>query len=123
MHWNIEHYLNEVAVTPTIPEFQQFLKFHADVIQARGIRPYRTEWRIAAPDLSLGGSVDFVGRKGDGTYILMDWKRSKNLPVKMHKSFGRYARYCEAPTPCISSTLTVCICFAPVLQGATEPPA
>jgi ATP-dependent exoDNAse (exonuclease V) beta subunit len=92
MHWNIEHYLNDVAIAPRIPEFQQFLQFHADVIQARKIRPYRTEWRIAAPDLSLGGSVDFVGRREDGSYVLMDWKRSKNLPVKMYKSFGRYAR-------------------------------
>lgn len=89
MHSDIEQYLNNVEVTTVIPEFEQFLQFKKEVMESRGVTPYRTEWRVAAPDLSLGGSVDFVGRKADGSYVLMDWKRSKNLTKNMYSSYGK----------------------------------
>jgi ATP-dependent exoDNAse (exonuclease V) beta subunit len=89
MHANIERIFNNLEPSKTIPELEQFVHFNEDVIKARGIQPFRTEWRIAAPELSLGGSVDFVGKLSDGKYVLMDWKRSKNLPVSMYKSYGK----------------------------------
>lgn len=93
MHANIEDYFNSREVAGMIPEFSQFLQFNEEVVKAKEIQPFRTEWRIAAPDLQLGGSVDFVGKKKDGSYVLMDWKRSKNLPVDFHRSFGKFGRY------------------------------
>lgn len=93
MHWNIERFLNNLDVSATVPEFSQFLQFNEDVMKPMNIEPYRTEWRIAAPDLNLGGSIDFVGRRPNGKFVLMDWKRSKNLTIsKMKYSWGKYAK-------------------------------
>jgi hypothetical protein len=98
LHYNIECILNHLptptssltldAATsfpahlgdcPPLPELDQFRAFQRQILQARGIDSYRTEWRIAAPDLSLGGSVDFIGRDAQGRYVMFDWKRSKRL--------------------------------------------
>lgn len=92
MHWNIEKQLNGLPVTTTIPEFKQFLQFEVEVLREEGIRPYRTEWRVAAPELGVGGSIDFVGQRDDGSFVLVDWKRSKNLSTSMYKSYGKYGR-------------------------------
>eukprot|EP00981_Chlorochromonas_danica_P011074 scaffold3715_cov249-Ochromonas_danica.AAC.3 len=40
-----------------------FKKFQKEFLKKHHIQPYRTEWRIVAPDLSLGGSIDFLGKK------------------------------------------------------------
>jgi hypothetical protein len=64
-------------------------KFYNEIVVKRGIEPWRTEWRIAAPDLSLGGSVDLVGKCLDGTYAIIDWKRSKNLESNIGNGYGR----------------------------------
>jgi RecB family endonuclease NucS len=91
MHLEIEKFFNGVPQKSTCLEMEKFHKFNLDHIVARGITPYRTEWRIAAPDLGLAGSIDFVGKDNEGNYIIMDWKRSKNLSKA---SFGlRNARY------------------------------
>ena len=61
-----------------------------------GITPYRTEWSIGAPDLSLGGTVDFAGRAQDGTLVLVDWKGTsrmetyKGLTFKKSRWVGLY---------------------------------
>jgi hypothetical protein len=79
MHYNIERYFNGLDIYHDLPEMKQFLSFYDEYIIANEIQPYRTEWRICAPELSLAGSVDFVGRLHDGTYVIIDWKRSKKL--------------------------------------------
>ena len=71
---------------------QHFDQFYNEVVVKRGIEPWRTEWRIAAPDISLGGSVDFVGKCLDGTYAIIDWKRSKNLEANINNGYGRKAK-------------------------------
>lgn len=92
MHANIERILNKLETSLDVPELMQFSQFDESVIKARNITPYRTEWRIAAPDLGIGGSVDFVGKLEDGSYVIIDWKRSKNLPKTMYVSYGKFAR-------------------------------
>ena len=89
MHYNIERFLNNLEPSKTLVELQQFEKFYNEIVVKRGIEPWRTEWRIAAPDLSLGGSVDFVGKCLDGTYAIIDWKRSKNLETNIANGYGR----------------------------------
>ena len=89
MHYNIERYLNGLSTSVDIPELEQFMNFHQDVIVSREFKPFRTEWRIVAPDLDLAGSVDLVVQKMDGSYAIIDWKRSKNLPTKMTDSYGK----------------------------------
>lgn len=89
MHYNIERLLNKLEPSRDLPEIQQFESFYKGIIVGKGIEPWRTEWRIAAPDLSLGGSIDFVGKCADGTYAILDWKRSKNLETKIYNGYGR----------------------------------
>ena len=105
MHYLIERHFNNLEVSTSISEFKQFKKFHKDLIVKPKVKPFRTEWRIAAPDLSLGGSVDFIGQAADGSYVMMDWKRSKNLRTDMYKSYGKLARYYQQY--CRSSTVFV----------------
>lgn len=92
MHFNIERYFNGLQPSMNIVEMSQFMKFKGDVIDRLGILPYRTEWRITAPDLSLGGSVDFLGQAADGSYVIIDWKRSKDLASNLISNYGKRAK-------------------------------
>jgi hypothetical protein len=93
MHYNIERYLNNLTVSPKSTEIPKFLKFYDEVILAKGIKPFRTEWRIAAPAFSIAGSVDFVGRFPDGTYALIDWKRAKDLGNNLENKYNKRGKY------------------------------
>jgi hypothetical protein len=93
MHYNIERHFNGLTPSDDLIEFKQFLDFEKDVVTKRGVLPHRTEWRIAAPEYSLAGSVDFVGSLPDGTYCLIDWKRSKNLANSMSNTYGKLGKY------------------------------
>lgn len=93
MHFNIERYFNQLEIANDIPEMSQFLAFNEDEINSKGIKPFRTEWRIVAPDLNLAGSVDFVGQMPDGTYCIMDWKRAKNLAGQLTNGYNKKATY------------------------------
>ena len=37
----------------------------------------------------LAGSIDFVAQAADGTFLIIDWKRSKNLQSKFSNDFQR----------------------------------
>ena len=78
------------TVSPNSVEIPKFIQFFDDHIKDK-MEPFRTEWRIAAPDVSVAGSVDFVGRFPDGTYALIDWKRSKDLAAGLNNRFGKRA--------------------------------
>lgn len=93
MHYNIERYLNNLTVSPKADEIPKFLNFYDDVIMAKKIQPFRTEWRIAAPSYSIAGSVDFVGRFPDGTYALIDWKRAKDLGNNLDNKYNRRGKF------------------------------
>lgn len=89
MHYNIESFLNGLPYDTEGPEMQFFLKFYDDYF--KDIKPFRTEWTIAAPDRSIGGTVDFVGQLESGNYCIMDWKRSKGLAEGLTNNFGKHA--------------------------------
>lgn len=93
MHYNIENYLNGMKTSKNIvKEMSQFKSFYEKEVINMNIIPYRTEWRVVAPDLSLGGSIDFVGKCSDGTYALLDWKRSTKVNNKSKnypKEYGK----------------------------------
>jgi hypothetical protein len=93
MHYNIERYFNGCTPATDSPEISQFFNFHRDVMAAAGIQPWRTEWRICDPSRSLAGSVDFVGRLPDGTFCIVDWKRSKKVSL----SKGKFGKNMRAP--------------------------
>ena len=58
------------------PEWQFFLKFVEDHPE---MKPFRTEWMIYHEDLKIAGSVDMVYRNPDGTLLIYDWKRGKEI--------------------------------------------
>ena len=93
MHYNIERHLNGLETSEGLPEFKQFLDFERDFVKPQEIKPLRTEWRIADPEYSLAGSVDYVGTLPDGSCIIMDWKRSKNLAVNPNNAYGRRGKW------------------------------
>jgi hypothetical protein len=53
--------------------FRQFLDENPHLL------PYRTEWMIYHEDLKIAGSVDMVYRNPDGTLLIYDWKRCKEI--------------------------------------------
>lgn len=49
--------------------------------------------RIALASDHIAGTVDFVGQKRDGSYVIVDWKTSKKLLDQWEKAYGRKAYY------------------------------
>lgn len=94
MHFNIECFYNDmdVEVDYDCKEIDYFLEFHNDV--GSKLEPYRTEWMIWDKELRLAGSIDMVFRNSDGTLLIYDWKRCKEIK--------KYNRYQSAKTECIS---------------------
>ncbi len=41
--------------------------------------PYRTEWRIFDEELGIAGTIDCLMRRSDGSYVMVDWKRSEKI--------------------------------------------
>ena len=98
MHYQIEcyyntgqHNANEIGENQSVEYtyFKNFLKVCPD------LKPYRTEWMIYDEELCLAGSIDMVYENPDGTLMIYDWKRAKNI-VKAN-AFMKYAT-----TECIS---------------------
>lgn len=57
-------------------EWEYFIRF---VNEHPKLKPYRTEWMIFDEDLKLAGSIDMVYENQDGTLLIYDWKRSKDI--------------------------------------------
>lgn len=53
MHHNIELYLNKMPFADNLSEMPIFFEFERDEIIGKDIKPFRTEWRIAAPDKGM----------------------------------------------------------------------
>jgi hypothetical protein len=76
MHYDIECYYNQVEVTNDSIEYAYFRRF---LEENPHLLPYRTEWMIYHEDLKIAGSVDMVYRNPDGTLLIYDWKRCKEI--------------------------------------------
>lgn len=92
MHYDIECYYNNCPNENNSIEYSYFLKFAEDY---KHLKPYRTEWMIWHEDIKISGSVDMVFEQEDGTLLIYDWKRSKEI-VKT-TGFAKFAL-----TECIS---------------------
>jgi len=115
MHFNIECFMNQplfkerkyshrdllelyesqnpnpdVSVPEEWTYFIQFVKAFPDLV------PYRTEWMIYHEDIKLAGSIDMVYENPDGTLMIYDWKRCKDIAKT--SNFNKYAL-----TECISN--------------------
>ena len=76
MHYDIECYYNQVPVSNDSIEYTYFRQF---LDENPHLLPYRTEWMIYHEDLKIAGSVDMVYRNPDGTLLIYDWKRCKEI--------------------------------------------
>ena len=94
MHYDIECYYNDmdVEVDEDCVEWKYFEMFEDEI--GNKLEPYRTEWMIWDSDLRLAGSIDMVYENNDGTLLIYDWKRCKEIK-KVNK-------WDSAITECIS---------------------
>lgn len=92
MHFDIECYYNQLEVSNNSVEYNYFRNFLHDRPE---LTPYRTEWTIYHEELKIAGSVDMVYINPDGTLLIYDWKRCRDI-VKDNPFGG------TACTPCIS---------------------
>jgi ATP-dependent exoDNAse (exonuclease V) beta subunit len=90
MHLAIEQFLNgaahlipdEILETAEWKYFQNFWNEHG-----HDLVPYRTEWEVWSEEYRLTGSIDMIFyRKSDNSYVVYDWKRSKQ--IKTTNEFG-----------------------------------
>lgn len=85
LHNYIEKCLNcteEEIVNSPIGLDEESKQFKTFVDDHPTWKPYRTEWRIFDDTHLIAGSIDCVFEEGAGEekgYILVDWKRSKNI--------------------------------------------
>lgn len=86
IHAFIEYYYNGWTVPDTIavpPEFStHFEPFHREVVETRGMVPYRSEWCVYDEDHELAGSIDMVYQEDAANpdrVLIYDWKRSLKL--------------------------------------------
>jgi ATP-dependent exoDNAse (exonuclease V) beta subunit len=91
MHYNIERYFNSLKPSEKLVEMKEFYKFEKIWVSGQNVTPLRTEWKVAVPEWSLGGTIDFVGKKADGSYVIMDWKRSVKIGDNMTNRFNKKA--------------------------------
>ena len=90
MHLAIEQFLHghpELITPPVLetPEWSYFKNFWKDV--SGDLVPYRSEWEVWSEEHKLAGSIDMIFyRKSDDSYVIYDWKRSKE--IKKENNFG-----------------------------------
>jgi len=81
MHLGIEQFHNGTlpdTVVQDSVEWKYFQQYWADC--GSDLEPYRTEWEVWSEEHKLAGSIDMIYRKkSDGTFVIYDWKRSKEI--------------------------------------------
>jgi len=92
MHYDIECFYNNESVDNDSIEFRYFKEFVRDFPQ---LKPYRTEWMVYYEELKISGSIDMLFENPDGTLLIYDWKRCKEITYD--SNYGK-----TALTPCIS---------------------
>ncbi len=63
---------------------RMFLRY---IRSLRGLTAYRTEWCVFAEEECLAGSIDFVATNESNEFIIIDWKRSRDLRSKFSCRF------------------------------------
>ena len=91
LHYDIECYYNGFPQENDSVEYTYFLNF---IRAFPDLKPYRTEWMIWDKELRLAGSIDMVFENPDGTLLIYDWKRSKEI-----KKTTRFLKF--STTECI----------------------
>lgn len=90
MHYDIECYYNQMEVKNDSVEYRYFQNF---LRENPHLHPFRTEWTIYHEELKIAGSVDMVYENPDGTLLIYDWKRCKEI-VKVNAYGGKALTAC-----------------------------
>ena len=77
LHYDIECFYNNCPNENNSVEYGYFKNFQE---KYSDLKPYRTEWEIYDEELKLAGSIDMVYENDDGTLLIYDWKRCKDIP-------------------------------------------
>ena len=81
MHLGIEMFHNGATIEQSIQdsiEWKYFQNFWKEC--GEDLEPFRTEWEVWSEEHKLAGSIDMIYRKkSDGTFVIYDWKRSKEI--------------------------------------------
>lgn len=85
MHYDIECFYNNIHNENNDIDFKYFLDFAKDNAH---LKPFRTEWCVFNEDLKIAGSIDMLYENPDGTILIYDWKRVKNLEYE--PKFNKY---------------------------------
>lgn len=89
MHLAIEQYFNDAAhlIPPEVMATREWAYFMAFWNKYKEeLEPFRTEWEVYIEEIKLAGSIDGIFRsKKDGSILIYDWKRSKE--IKMENNF------------------------------------
>jgi hypothetical protein len=89
MHQQIEYFLKGKPHREDSKEFQLFLKFHNEQVLKRSLAFYDAEKIVTLPQYGIAGTVDALFRKPDGSFVMVDWKRSKHLIIDGYpKKYG-----------------------------------
>jgi len=89
MHQQIEYFLKGKPHREDFKEFQLFRQFHEEQVLKRNLTFYDAEKIVILPQYGIAGTVDALFRKPDGTFVMVDWKRSKNLIIDGYpKKYG-----------------------------------
>ena len=71
--------VNDVPVeSPCSPEFQQARAIYAQLLDM-GLQPWRSELSMYSSILKCAGQADLIMLAPDGSLVIVDWKRTKQL--------------------------------------------
>lgn len=83
-HYQMERMLNGMSYRKDQVEVQLGVKQMIQLLdEGKILSAYRTEWEVYASEEDVAGSVDAVFLCPDGTYRIVDWKRSAKLKSNM----------------------------------------
>lgn len=90
LHKQIENFFLGKEYDAQMKEFNLFLKFYEEIIANKGFQFVEAEKKILLDEYNVAGTVDALFKKPNkDQYIIIDWKRSKNLLVDGHpKKYG-----------------------------------
>ena len=91
MHRQLELWSNSLPCHVD-DEVLRGLRFCVEVLAPMGVKAFRTEWEVFGSNVA--GSIDWVGRKPDGSLVIVDWKRAKGL---CNELTSQYHKKMKAP--------------------------
>lgn len=81
MHSIIEYIYNNASPVYEDTETVElgFFDSYKKLIESRGWRPFRTEWRLFSEYYAICGTIDMIFIDPEGRLHMVDWKRSKEI--------------------------------------------